>query len=89
AEIICDGINGFLTENNKNAMAAKIRQIMSHSDLRHAVGLTASQSISQSWESIIEAVRRRYEIIIQHANSTNRACINVEKQSKHFVFDMT
>jgi glycosyltransferase involved in cell wall biosynthesis len=65
AEIICDGINGFLTQNNKNAMAAKIREIMSDHELLHAAGLNAAETVTQSWESIIETVRWRYETILQ------------------------
>jgi glycosyltransferase involved in cell wall biosynthesis len=65
AEIICDGINGFLTQNNKNVMAAKIREIMSNHDVLHAVGLNASKTVAQSWESIIEIVRWHYETIMQ------------------------
>jgi glycosyltransferase involved in cell wall biosynthesis len=89
AEIVRDGINGFLTQNNKNAMAAKIRQIMSNDDLLYAVGLTASQSVTQSWESIIETVRWRYETIIRRASSANEVYKNVGKQDEGFVFDMT
>jgi glycosyltransferase involved in cell wall biosynthesis len=66
AEIIRDGINGFLTQNNKNAMAAKIRKIMSNPNLLRATGLNASTSITQSWENIIDAVRWRYEEIIRN-----------------------
>jgi glycosyltransferase involved in cell wall biosynthesis len=66
AEIVSDGINGFLTQNNKNAMAAKIRKIMSDPNLLHIAGLNASTSVAQSWESIIDTVRWRYETIIQH-----------------------
>jgi glycosyltransferase involved in cell wall biosynthesis len=65
AEIICDGINGFLTQNNKQAMATKIRTIMSNCDLLHAVGLTAAKSITQSWENIIDTVRWRYEALVR------------------------
>jgi glycosyltransferase involved in cell wall biosynthesis len=68
AEIVRDGINGFLTQNNKNAMAAKIRKIMSDSNSLRTVGLNASTSVAQSWESIINTVRWRYETIIQRKN---------------------
>jgi glycosyltransferase involved in cell wall biosynthesis len=88
AEIVRDGVNGFLTQNDKNVMAAKIRQIMSNDDLLHAVGLTASQSVTQSWESIIETVRWRYETIIRRAGSAHVVYKNVEKRDEGFVFDV-
>jgi glycosyltransferase involved in cell wall biosynthesis len=69
AEIVRDGVNGFLTQNNKNAMAAKIRQIISDQPLLYAAGLNASKSIAQSWESIIDTVRWRYETIMHRCNS--------------------
>jgi glycosyltransferase involved in cell wall biosynthesis len=65
AEIIRDAVNGFLTQNNKDAMAAKIRKIMSDPDSLRTAGLNASKSVAQSWESIIDTVRWRYETIIQ------------------------
>jgi glycosyltransferase involved in cell wall biosynthesis len=68
AEIICDGVNGFLTQNNKNAMAAKIRRIMSDPGSLRIAGSNASKSVAQSWESIIDTVRWRYETIIQRKN---------------------
>jgi glycosyltransferase involved in cell wall biosynthesis len=80
AEIIRDGVNGFLTQNDKRAMAEKIRQIMSNHDLRRSAGQTASQSVAQSWESIIETVRWRYETIIRRANSVNS--VYVEKTAQ-------
>ncbi|MDR1583760.1 MAG: glycosyltransferase [Prevotellaceae bacterium] len=68
AEIIHDEVNGFLTQNSKNAMAAKIRKIMSDPDSLRTAGLNASKSVVQSWESIIDTVRWRYETIIQRKN---------------------
>ena len=60
AEIICDGVNGFLTENSKEAMTAKIRQIISNRQLLKDVGYIASKTVANSWEDIIGLVRQRY-----------------------------
>ncbi|MDR1156426.1 MAG: glycosyltransferase [Bacteroidales bacterium] len=65
AEIVCDGINGFLTQNNKDAMAAKIRQVMADRYLRKAVGKEAFRTIVKSWEDIIGAVQQRYVSIME------------------------
>ena len=66
AEIICDGVNGFLTQNNKEAMAAKIRQIISNRQLLKDVGHIASKTVANSWEKIIETVQQRYLHLIQN-----------------------
>ena len=66
AEIICDGVNGFLTQNNKDAMAAKIRQIISNRQLLNDVGHIASETVANSWEHIIGMVQQRYMHLIQN-----------------------
>jgi glycosyltransferase involved in cell wall biosynthesis len=65
AEIICDGVNGFLTQNNKEAMAAKIKEIMANRKLLNDIGYIASETIAISWESIISMVQQRYISIMQ------------------------
>jgi len=65
AEIICDGVNGFLTQNNKEAMATKIRQIMSDRKLLEDVGHIASETVVVSWEYIIGTVQQRYISMMQ------------------------
>ncbi|MDR1864806.1 MAG: glycosyltransferase [Bacteroidales bacterium] len=65
AEIICDGVNGFLTRNSSEAMAAKIRAIMTNPSLLRATGLHAATNITHSWKDIMEVVCRRYELVMQ------------------------
>ncbi len=65
AEVICDGVNGFLTENKKEVMAEKIRSIMVDQKLRQTVGVAASKTIAQPWEEIIDTVKQRYINIMQ------------------------
>ena len=60
AEIICDGVNGFLTQNSKEALAAKIRQILNNRQLLKNVGHIASKTVANSWEHIIGTVQQRY-----------------------------
>lgn len=64
SEIISDGENGFLTENNAISMARKIRQLMRDIALIRMVGYHASKSIAFSWEHIVEEVLDRYNCII-------------------------
>jgi len=66
AEIICDGVNGFLTQNNKEAMAVKIRQILSNRQLLKDVGHIASKTVANSWEHIIGMVQQRYLSLMQN-----------------------
>ena len=66
AEIICDGVNGFLTENSKEAMEAKIRQIINNRQLLKDVGHIASQTVANSWEHIIGMVQQRYISLMQN-----------------------
>jgi glycosyltransferase involved in cell wall biosynthesis len=65
AEVVCDGVNGFLTRNSRDAMAAKIREVISDRNLLRSAGLNAATSIAQSWEQIIDTVSQRYKMIIQ------------------------
>jgi glycosyltransferase involved in cell wall biosynthesis len=65
AEIISDGVNGFLARNSAEAMAARVRQVMADRHLRKAVGRMASKTIVQPWEDIIDAVRQRYVGIME------------------------
>ncbi len=69
AEIIRDGINGFLTENNKNAMVSKIREVIADRAILRTVGRNASGSISRPWEDIIDTVKQRYVHIMQRKKS--------------------
>jgi glycosyltransferase involved in cell wall biosynthesis len=68
AEIICDGINGFLTQNNKEAMAAKIREIMANRNLLQETGLRAAKTVARPWTDIISTVIWRYKIAMERKN---------------------
>ena len=65
AEVIVDGVNGFLADNNKNAIAAKIRQLVFNRDVLQLAGRNASQTIVRSWEDIIDSVKQRYLMLIE------------------------
>ncbi len=65
AEIVSDGVNGFLTKNDKDAMAAKISQVIVNPALLRAVGQDASRSVARPWKDIIETVRQQYTHIIR------------------------
>jgi glycosyltransferase involved in cell wall biosynthesis len=63
AEIINPGVNGFLTPNDTQAYAKQITYLMAHpEEMKHA-GDNAVDSISRSWENVIEEVILRYRDI--------------------------
>ena len=63
AEVINPDVNGFLTPNDTQAYADKIRYLMDHPEVLHRVGNKASTTISRSWENVIEEVVLRYRDI--------------------------
>lgn len=63
AEVITPDINGFLTPNDVQAYADRIRFLMEHPDILAKVGKKASKTISRSWENVIDEVVLRYRDI--------------------------
>ena len=66
SEIITDNSNGFLIENTADALAFKIKELVSDKQHIKSVGLTASKTIARSWESVTEEVLDRYNHLIKH-----------------------
>ena len=64
SEIITDNFNGFLTENNPKALAAKISDLTQNTLLLSKAGLNARQTIARSWEDVAEEVLDRYQYLI-------------------------
>ena len=68
AEVIRDGVNGFLSDDDPEAYAATVVAALRDEKARVAAGLDASRSIYRSWESVVVEVKRRYlEILSQWA----------------------
>ena len=65
AEIINDGINGFLALNDITAYAEKLRQLIYKKKLLGQVGIAASQSIARPWSDIMDEVLDRYRFLIK------------------------
>jgi 1,2-diacylglycerol 3-alpha-glucosyltransferase len=57
---ITDNVDGFLSDNNANAFAMRLRQLIADPELIRKTGLRASRSISRSWESVTDEVLDRY-----------------------------
>lgn len=65
SEIVCDSVNGFLSENSVEAYAARIRQLLSTPRLLAQVGEEAARTIARSWQDVAEEVYDRYLTLIQ------------------------
>lgn len=68
AEIISDGVNGFLSTANESVYAEKIAGIIDCPKLIESAGSYAAQSLARSWEDIAEEVNDRYECLIKRYN---------------------
>lgn len=67
AEAFTDGVNGFIADNQLEAMTQKIKAIFQDDEKRKQVGERASHDIPITWETIMERVEKRYyEIIEKH-----------------------
>lgn len=60
AEVIRDGYNGFLADNNVESYACCLRHLLGHPALLERVGRMASGSLARSWNDIAGEVLDRY-----------------------------
>ena len=64
AENITDNFNGFLIENSRESLTAKLIELSNSPDKIHLTGLHASQTIARSWENVTDEVLDRYKKLI-------------------------
>jgi 1,2-diacylglycerol 3-alpha-glucosyltransferase len=64
SEVIHDGENGFLSDNDTLKYAEKIKEIIRQNELLKNVGINASLTLCRRWEDIINEVADRYEKLI-------------------------
>ena len=65
ADVIRPDENGFIAEEDADAMAQKILSVIADADLLEKVGLEASRTIPIPWEEIISRVSHEYAEIIR------------------------
>ena len=65
AEGITDGRNGYIIEENAQAMAARLREVCRNIDRVHQVGQNAMDEIYISWDDAVDQAFRRYEEILE------------------------
>ncbi len=69
AAVVTDRKNGFVTENDPQAMACTLHTIMEKPRLLAQAGKGAVSTIYQSWEEIVDWVVEQYRRIIEHHRS--------------------
>ena len=65
AEVIRDGENGFLAEDDAEAFAAKVARILGNPRSLELAGLGARRSLCRTWEDVVREVRDRYLSILE------------------------
>ena len=69
AEDVCDGVNGFLIEENAQSMAAMLETLCKHRELVKRVGVGAQRDLYMSWEDAVAAAYGRYQTVIENYKS--------------------
>ncbi|MBU8914401.1 MAG: glycosyltransferase [Spirochaetales bacterium] len=64
AEIVRDGENGFITEDEPEAMARRLKLLMGQPELLRRAGQGATRTIYLSWEEIVDWAADQYRAII-------------------------
>ncbi len=60
AEVIADGLNGFLADEECEAFAETVVKILGDRQGREAAGQGARASLCRSWEDVVREVKGRY-----------------------------
>lgn len=68
AEIISDGVNGFLSVAHEAQYADTITRLLAHPQQIEAAGICAAHSLARSWQDIAEEVNDRYNHLIRRYN---------------------
>lgn len=66
SEVIMDGKNGFLTDDNPRQIAELIKQLEADKDKILLAGLEARNSLVRSWEDVVGEVMDRYDVLIRN-----------------------
>jgi 1,2-diacylglycerol 3-alpha-glucosyltransferase len=64
AEVIRDNENGFLAENDPEAFAGRVGEIIKDGERLKRVGCLAQRTLCRSWESVAAEIRDRYLAIL-------------------------
>jgi glycosyltransferase involved in cell wall biosynthesis len=73
AEVIRDGINGYVSENTPGSLAGKIAQALSDKTKNACVGKEARKTIPVDWEVVIDRVISRYFYLYDEYKNKGRS----------------
>ncbi|MDD3663263.1 MAG: glycosyltransferase [Spirochaetia bacterium] len=65
AEVIKDGINGYLSENDREGFAQRIVQALSAEEEYEKIAETAQSTLCRTWEDVVSEVKGRYLKILE------------------------
>ena len=65
SQIITDGADGFLVDNDPEKMAELLRKLVADPARVHRTGIQASKSIVRSWEDCVDEVIDRYNSLLR------------------------
>ncbi len=80
AEIVTDGVNGFLCANGVEALGAKLNALMEDTEGLKRAGDAARETIAVPWERIVDSVYARYQEIVQSYSPRQRRAHALEKK---------
>ncbi|MCQ2558182.1 MAG: glycosyltransferase [Oscillospiraceae bacterium] len=69
AEDSTDSVDGILIEENAEAMAQALLQVMDHRELMSWMGKNASESLYMSWEDSVKNAYERYGTVVENYRS--------------------
>lgn len=69
SEVVTDGSNGFISENDSSCIASLIAKIDGRRDILHSAAEGARQTLVRSWKDVVDEVAERYKKIIHDHNS--------------------
>lgn len=64
AEVIHDGDNGYLSENNREAFIAKVVEALLDESTRALIGDNAQKTLCRTWENVLHEVKDKYQAIL-------------------------
>ena len=72
SEVILDGVNGLLTSATPEQYAAVVKHLTENRDVCAALGMKARETLTRSWDDVMEEVSQRYLEIIKRYNHGHR-----------------
>ncbi len=64
ADVVRDGVNGYLAPQDVDAYASRVVDALSHQESLGTVALEAQRTLCKSWETVVDEVIERYSAIL-------------------------